>query len=254
MQRVQKIHEYIDTLLVVAVLYTEGSILDRLEQHFFRNHTLIFVGCILFFVLVFKLLEWLITKLIKNSASIREFILGEDFIEGIWFDATVEDSNRTYGLFTNSYHGTEIEQNGELYSAECLPLNSWTSIASSYKEGTLILVYKVNYVQEEIIEQRLGILTISFAKTEKQKSPKTIIGTFYDVSENIKSKSFYGFKVTDKAILKELSHPETKRQAIRKLIDSHFFKEHEELAPRSKKNGLKTFFGIFTRSKRNKGK
>lgn len=254
MQRVQKVHEYIDTLLVISVLYAEGTILDNLEQHYFKNHTLIFVGCIVFFVSVFKLLEWLIAKLIKNSEHIREFILGEDFIEGIWFDSTVEDNEKTYGLFTNSYHGTEIEQNGELYSEECQPLNSWTSIASSYKEGTLILVYKVNYVQEEIIEQRLGLLTISFAKTAKQKSPKTIIGTFYDVSEDVRSKSFYGFKVTDKAILKALSNPETKRQAIRQLINNRFFKEHEELAPKSKKNQTKTLFSLFSRVKRNKGK
>lgn len=249
MHRVQKVHDYIDTLLVVAVLYTEGTILDNLEQHYFKDHALVFVGCILFFVLVFKLLEWLINKLIKNSERIREFILGEDFIEGTWFDATVEE-NRTFGLFKNSYQGLEIEQNGELFSADCVPLNSWTSIATNYKERTLTLVYKVNYVEEEIIEQRIGVLIITFTKTAQQKSPNTFIGTYYDLSEEFKSKSFYGFKITDKAILKDLSNPATKRQAIRKLIDNHFFKEHEELTSQSKKRLLEKLFSWVSGAKR----
>lgn len=227
MKRLQNFYNYLDTILMVIILYVEGLVVKTFEETFFKNNLLVFLCTIFFFVAIFKLAEWLIGKvLIGKSEFFRKVILGEDFVEGTWFDMIVNSDTgaKTFGLSTNTMKDENIYQNGEQFSADGSPLNIWGTIASQLIENTLTIVYRVNYFDEKIVEQRLGIRTISYSKTAKQKRPNTFIGVLYDMSGKFYTKSYYGFKVTEKEILKELANPQTKREALRKLMGSDFFK------------------------------
>jgi hypothetical protein len=224
MKRLENFYKDINMILIVVVLAIEGLVVEQLKESKIEHEWVILLCSIVFLVFVFKLLGRAVEKSIENSECIRALILGADYIEGTWFDMVEIGGDKFYGLVTHSYNEGHIEQSGEQISANGSPQNTWNSLASKYEDNTLTIIYRVNYFDEAIIEQRLGISTIDFSKSAKHRSPTSFSGTFYDMSNNFVTKSFRGFKVTDEEILAQLENSQTKLQAIKKLIDSPYFK------------------------------
>lgn len=225
MKKLENFYKNITIAIIVVILVIEGSIVHFLKESQLKNQILILFFSIALLIFVFKLLGLAVEKVVEKSDCIRAWILDEDYIEGIWFDMVEINGHKFYGLVTHTYKDGHIEQSGEQISSTGLPQNSWNTLASKYEDNTLTIIYRVNYFDEKIVEQRLGITTIDFSKQANGKRPVTFSGTFYDMSNDFITKSFRGFKVTNTEILSELENPETKLGALKKLIDSNYFKQ-----------------------------
>lgn len=224
MKKLNSFYKFIETVLIVVILAIEGNIVECVKKSQLKEEWLILLVSVVLLIFIFKLLGWLIEKAVENSKRIRAIILGDDYIEGTWFDIVEIGGYKFYGLLNITYKEGKIEQSGEQIATDGSPKNTWNTIASQYEGNTLTVIYRVNYFAEEIVEQRLGISTMDFSKPEKQFCPNTFSGTFYDMSKDFDTKSFRGFKVTNPDILFKLSNPESKPQATKELINAQYLK------------------------------
>jgi len=223
MKKLENFYKNLNIILIVVVLSIEGIIIEKFKESRQESETLALLLGIVLLVLIFKFLGLAVEKIVERSERIRELILGEDYIEGTWFDMIEIEGEKYYGLYTNFYKDGEILQNGDQISADGVPTNSWKTIASQYDNGTLTMIYQVNYFEVNRVEQPYGILSISYSKTLAHKAPVAFTGTYYEMTKEFTTNSFRGFKIKNKNTLKKLNDPAKRTEAIKELIASSTF-------------------------------
>ena len=226
MKKLEKFNSYINIVLIIVALFIEEKIIDKFKETNLKEHEFVlFVSAAVSLIIFFKALEWLVEQAIEKVDWFRELILSDDYIEGTWFDVVEIDGKKFYGIFSITYRDGEITQNGEQIAFDNKPQNSWNTIVSKYENNSLTMIYHVNYFDENRPEQPYGISVCNFSKPTTHRAPVTFSGTFYDMSKNFMTKSFRGFKVTDKEILQRLNNPATRNDALLNLISSPFFNQ-----------------------------
>jgi hypothetical protein len=223
MKNIENFYKKISVVIIAATFAIENLIVKRLVEYLQKiklaNEWIILLLSIIILVFIFELLSLVVEMVIEKCKCIRALILGEDFIEGVWFDLVEDNGEKCYGLVTISYKEGHIEQNGVKISSQGLPQSAWNTDISKYEDNILTIVYRVNYSDEKMIEHPSGISFIHFLKRANHKHPLIYNGTFYDMSKPLITKSFNGFKVTDNKILSQLDISDTRMEAIKTLMN-----------------------------------
>lgn len=228
MERLEKFYRFVNVVLVVIVLFLEAQIVHCLEKSGIHNFWLLFVVTATLLIAFFKFGEWLVEKMIENLDWLKKLIIGDEYIEGLWIDKVEISGRNFYGLLIISMKDGVYKVNGSQYSDKATLQNRWITISSDFENYTLKTIYQTTYFDEAKLEEPYGISSYNFQKTSLHGKPLIFSGTFYDVSRDFITKSFYGFKVTDKKVINKLKHPDKTAQAIMDLIQSPFFSNEND--------------------------
>ncbi len=88
-----------------------------------------------------KLVDWLV----NSSPRVRRYLLGEDFIEGWWWDLArpSSDSVPTHGVLQRIwFDGDAFHVDGSSFRPDGTKLAAWSSTACTYSRRTLYVVYE----------------------------------------------------------------------------------------------------------------
>jgi hypothetical protein len=176
---------------IVSALTT--FILSVIEDRF-KDKTVSNVVTTVVVVILSYLLGKIFESIIENNRSIRKFLLGDDFIEGYWYDEAKDLSHVT--LYSIKFKNDNYVVEGESFNEMGKSFSTWKSEVSIYdSDGRILYINYRLYTDNPSKPLEFGILNLNFAG-----SPTTSNTGFYcDHTSNIKS-TIQGVKLTDEEI------------------------------------------------------
>lgn len=175
-------------------------------------------------VVLIKCLDYPFAKGVEKSRKLRRMILGDAYIEGVWFNKVKSGEENRYGLLNIEYQDESICVHGEQYDESGNLKSTWHSVMSTYREKDLNLTYayEANYflpAGDKQVSTIQGISSIRFLKTPAGGSPNTYEGSYED-SVPVQEKHFFlGAKVDSSEMLKMLAN--SKKGAIQQLVKEY---------------------------------
>ena len=160
----------------------------------FKDKTVSNVITTVVVVILSYILGKLFETIIENSKIIRKTLLGDDFIEGYWYDEAKDMNHVT--LYCIKFKNDSYMVEGESFNEMGKSFSTWKSEVSIYDSDSRILYINYRlYTNNPLKPLELGILNLNFAG-----SPTTSNTGFYcDHTSNIKS-TIQGIKLTDEEI------------------------------------------------------
>jgi len=148
----------------------------------------------------------LVENLVDNSRLVRRIIAGNDFIEGYWYDLSVDSETRLakHGvLFNIFYMDNGFHLSGITFNSSGARVATFRSKRAIYQDRVLFYEYEshTEYVPTSI---EAGVAQIQF-----EYPPNSYTGFYFDYTRTISSrvtgirvssksvKDFNGFKTTD---------------------------------------------------------
>lgn len=195
MNKLKKINDYYKVLVgVVATLLT--TLLNSTFSSINQNENLsnlIIITLMSSFIIILNIL---FDNLLDYSQLLRRLILGDEFIEGYWYDLSIDkESNKLkHGvLILIEYSNYSYDVTGVTFDGSGERVATFKSTISHYNDRKLFLQYESHTrYQESGIE--VGINELSF-----DNPPTSYTGFYMDYGNNLRYKIF-GTKVTDKEI------------------------------------------------------
>jgi hypothetical protein len=111
-------------------------------------------------------------KLIQHSARMRKLMLGNDFVEGWWYDISFDQDLKktTHGVLINIlFDGREFHINGVTYSPEGHRIATFNSMTCSYENKLLFAKYESHTeyfqtgVEHGVIEMQFDSYSVSYS-------------------------------------------------------------------------------------------
>jgi len=169
------------SLVVFGTFWLEKAVEHDLLLGTHASPTLIWIVAAVGLVALLWFSEWLINKCFDRSVWLRKRILGDDFIEGVWFNKVkLPLPGQAYGLLYIEVkeegvvvHGSQHKENGQLTA-------TWESYMADYRGNTLRYAYAVKYTERGDIQDVQGVSDISFLK-RAGIAPQEYNGRFHDI-------------------------------------------------------------------------
>lgn len=215
--------EYRTVLATIAAILT-FYLNEQVEQSFPNGHNLKYILVIVLVVITTTLFNNLLDKLIDKSVGLRRILLGSNFIEGYYYDLSVDIEKyivRHGVLFNVEYEDGGFKANGVTYDRKGNRKATWKSISCTYQDRVLYIQYEshTDYSNTGI---EMGLLQLQFEKPANSYS-----GFYFDMA-NQKKYNITGCRVTKEelknfGLFKNTDH---KKQFILKKIEeeSEFLK------------------------------
>ena len=160
-------------------------------------------------------------QLAKSSVErwrwLRRTILGDNYIEGVWFNK-VPTEPPLYGLLHFEFRNGSVGVEGEQYNGQAILTATWHSEMAHFDGSILTYAYKVIYVREGQPHEIQGVSRISFAKVSRNGVPLSYNGHFQDIAAERQNFCFTGFRLEDEDLLSKIESPSGKHDAILALI------------------------------------
>ena len=214
MKRLKTFIQTVKGFALFAGYYLEKYLEEHLMNQNTRQPILITVFAFLGLVAFIKVFEEIAKMLVERWQGLRRIILGDDYIEGIWFNK-VPVSPPLYGLLRIAIRNNSVNVDGEQYDQHGALTASWHSEMAKFDGRTLRYGYKATYSKHGADQPSHGMSGISFSKSSGV--PLTYNGHFRDTAGNEEGRYFMGFRVAD-VIAKTLEEPLKKLPTIRDLI------------------------------------
>jgi hypothetical protein len=164
-----------------------------------------------------KIFERLAETSIERWRWLRKSILGDNYIEGVWFNK-VPTNPPLYGLLRIELRDGSVGVEGEQYDQDATLTATWHSEMAHFDGSILTYAYRVIYVREGQSHEIQGISRISFAKVSQKGVPRSYNGHFQDIAVEQKNFCFTGFLLEDQQILAKIERPDGKHEAITALV------------------------------------
>ncbi len=219
MEKLNSFFRVIDAIAIFVGLYF-CKLIDIYFESKKIPYTITFLLCIAVIIMLIKVLELLFSFLIHNSQVVRSWILREENIEGAWFDMLKIDSDYFYGILLINIRNKKIQVSGEQFDCEGNVRVSWTTVMADFDGSTLRYVYQSRYAKAGNIEEKYGFSTHDFIRYSSGKRPNSYNGYFADISYNFERQTFTGRRINDKAVLRLLADPESKKEGIMALLQN----------------------------------
>lgn len=178
----------------------------------------LFVGL----AVIIKALDLPFIKGVEKSRRLRRLILGDDYIEGVWFNKIKSGNGNLNGLVHIYFSEGDMRVSGEQYNEEGQLTATWHSTMSEYSEthAELSYAYKSNYfnaadpTKTSTVE---GISKIRFIKAPMFGIPRTYEGTYEDNCPSQQKHIFLGKKIESAQEIADLRGVSTKKKALKEL-------------------------------------
>ncbi|WP_283637161.1 hypothetical protein [Aquaticitalea lipolytica] len=175
---------------------TTGYFINILSGLSDNTSLLIFLALVLTIIII-GIINYFIESIFENSAWVRKLILGNDYIEGYWYDLTIEKDNsvKWATMLHIFYENGELMVSGSGYYPNGEKVAVFKSTYLNYKDKTLVFEYKsLTTAVTNFIE--LGINQLMF-----ETPPTTYTGFFIDYTNSLRF-IVHGTKVTKEDFIK----------------------------------------------------
>lgn len=197
----KKLHTFVRGVEALA-LFLALWIEEWAEKYLFTSKSahlaLLVVTGFVGLVVIVKLAHSAMTHWVDHSPRLRKLILGDDYIEGFWFNKVQLSTTARFGLLRIivteggvTVHGEQFDELGKLTA-------TWESQMADYHNNTLRYAYLVKYIGRPDTQDVYGFSDISFSKVSG--CPMQYSGRFQDISPNDETANtftFVGFRLVN---------------------------------------------------------
>lgn len=197
----KKLHTFVRAVEALA-LFLALWIEQWAQQYLFKSHSaplaLLVVTGFVGLVAVVKLAHYTMTHWVDTSPQLRKLILGDDYIEGYWFNKVQTSTSALFGLLRIIVTEAGVRVHGEQFDASGKLTATWESQMADYHNNNLRYAYLVKYVGRPDSQDIYGFSDISFSKVSG--CPMEYSGRFQDISPNDETANtftFVGFRIVN---------------------------------------------------------
>lgn len=197
----KKLHTFVRVIEALA-LFLALWIEEWAEKYLFTSKSaplaLLVVTGFVGMVVIIKLAHSAVSRWVDTSPRLRKLILGDDYIEGYWFNKVVMGNSVRYGVLRILATEGGVTVHGEQYDPTGKVTATWESQMADYHNNTLRYAYMVKYVGRTDSQDTYGFSDISFSKVSG--CPMQYAGRFQDISPNDETANtftFVGFRVVN---------------------------------------------------------
>jgi hypothetical protein len=215
MKDFEKFRQKYALVMGVIVSFVTPYLFDLFKSSI-SNNTLRHVVILISVGTALLLLNSLLENLINKNASFRKLIAKKVFIEGYWFDKTIENEDLLHVLLMNiCYQEGAYVVTAEYFDKNQQSIGTFTSTPSTYNNNELLFRVDVSYL---LSKSNDGIDYLKF------NSPPTFyIGYYLDLHdpEGIKKYEVQGKRVSKDDLKKyhRLKEDTDKKNFVQKLIN-----------------------------------
>jgi hypothetical protein len=201
----------------VAAVIT-SVLLEKTDFLFEKQHNLQFLVVVVFVIVIVSIGNSIIDTSIEKSNYIRKIIMGSHYIEGYYYDLSVDIANSLVKhavLFKIEYFEGEFHVNGVTYDPKGHRVATWKSNSCTYQDRIIYIQYE-SHTEYSKTGIETGLLQLQFENPAFSYS-----GFYFDLTNNIKF-IINGIKV-DKQELKEYNYfdrPDKKKAFLIKAIQN----------------------------------
>lgn len=164
--------------------------------------TLYIVIGIIVLVILLQLSQNMLLFFVRNCKFIRRLIFGKQFIEGHWFDHTIENKRViAVGCITIEYKNESLSINGNTFFLPNFQSDVFNSKFTHFENDTLFYEFET-FSPDSQNPVITGYVQLKFKGSSKQLN--SYLGHLYDLGSTM-TKIIQGERITDKKVIKELS-------------------------------------------------
>ncbi len=144
MDRFERVNSVYRLLVATVVAAVSTLIFDRL-QTIFRDRSLVWIILLALIAVVLFTLNQVFEALLEHSVSIRKLLAGNEFIEGFWFDISIDRANKTvhHGSFiTIWWENGRFAVSGIEFDPEGTRLCTFKSTSTAFADRILTFGYQ----------------------------------------------------------------------------------------------------------------
>jgi hypothetical protein len=157
MDRINNIQKFI---VATISSITTGYFINLLSESIHNTNFIIFLSLLITIVII-GLLNYLVENLIDHSSRIRKMLLGDDYIEGYWYDITLGNNKEMlWATLVHIYYDKgALKVNGLQYRESGDKVCVFKSTYAVYHDKTLFFEYRSltnaidNFVEHGITQQ-----------------------------------------------------------------------------------------------------
>jgi hypothetical protein len=127
MNKLKNFRHAVQSLIVFGVFWLEKSI----EYNFLENKktppAIIWIVAAVGLMALLWTAEWLVNRWFDYSQKLRRLVLGDDFIEGTWFNKVKLSGQALYGLLHIEVREDGVMVHGAQYDENCKLTATWES-------------------------------------------------------------------------------------------------------------------------------
>lgn len=165
---------------IASILTT--FLIDKYSNQF-KTDTLAYATIITAVILIVVIGNYILDYIIDDSVRIRKFLMGKDFIEGYWYDLSIDKANRSvkHGvLFKLDYEKGNYVLHGLTYNRQGDRIATWKSISCTFFEKILFVQYESHTEYSQTFIEH-GVLQIHF-----ETPANSYTGFYFDFSNSIR--------------------------------------------------------------------
>lgn len=188
----------------------------------FKSNTLAYSTIIIGVILTVLIGNYIVDYIIDDSVEVRRVMMGRNFIEGYWYDLSIDQQSKTakHGvLFKIDYEKGNYVLYGVTYNRQGDRVATWKSISCTFLNKILFVQYE-SHTEYSATFIEHGVLQIHF-----ETPANSYTGFYFDFSNSIR------FLISGKKVSKnELKNQNEFRDTIDKekfIVD--IMKKHEAL-------------------------
>jgi hypothetical protein len=219
MNRIKSVANAVTTLSVgtAIVVGQQGAAWLNTHQANFPSWGSPAVAVVLFYV-ASQLLRMVLELLLERLTGLRRFLLGDQFVEGVWFDLIFEGSNLiSVGHSMIKYIDGKMSLSGEDFPLDHSGKGYFRSKLVDFTWPTL----EYTYIYENQVDDQQGYGVVQFV--EQSGPPLSYTGKFVNRS-NGKRFTFQSFRVSNKASLRVFEQEKMKDKFILNYLQAEIKK------------------------------
>lgn len=207
--------EWIRILSLFSSVFIAESVIKNLEKH--GRIDKLWLTLLIGFVAIatMHVLELVVTTLFHRSMWIKQVLLGDEYIEGVWFDIVVGKNH--YGLINIHICDGRIFIVGETFNTNGDVTATFEDYMVKFEGRTLRGAYYASHFNETTPMEVRGLSTYILSGNPGEV-PKYYSGFFNDIATHDNSGQVQGFKITDNKVLGNLKNPNIRKSEIMSLI------------------------------------
>jgi uncharacterized membrane protein YwzB len=165
---------------VASILTT--FLIDKYASQF-KSDGLAYSTIIIAVVLIVLIGNYVLDYVIDDSVQLRKLLMGKDFIEGYWYDLSIDKPNKAikHGvLFKISYEKGNYVLHGITYNRQGDRIATWKSISCTFFDKILFVQYESHTDYSATFIEH-GVLQIHF-----ETPANSYTGFYFDFSNSIR--------------------------------------------------------------------
>jgi hypothetical protein len=196
-------------LFVATIASAASAILIDDLQNIFKSRSIALLALLVVVSLTVILLNETLEQIVEKSVTVRKLIAGDDFIEGFWYDLSLDNVNRKVvhgAIFRIRFKDGELKVDGVSFDPGGNRIATFTSSSAVYSNRLFYFEYRgMNDEYQELVET--GLTQLQF-----DAPPQSYSGFYFDYTASIHSR-VHGHKVDEDTLKRNRSFtlPDAKR-------------------------------------------